>query len=69
MFSAELASWRELGWGLLESLSSLAFQQGPFSPHHHALDCPGGLVWDGRCWERQGEVRRRCPFVRVWAGE
>lgn len=55
MFSAELASWRELGWGLLESLSSLAFQQGPFSPHHDALDCPGGLVWDGRCWRDKGK--------------
>ena len=65
--SAELASLREQGWGLLESPSSLAFQQGAFSPHHRALECPGGLVWDGRCWERQGEARGCCPFVRVWA--
>lgn len=65
--SAELASWWEQGWGLLESPSSLPFQQGAFSPHHRALECPGGLVWDGRCWERQGEARRCCPFVRVWA--
>lgn len=61
--STELASWWDQGWGILESLTSLPFQQGAFPTLG-----PGGLVWDGRCWERQGEARRWCLSVRVWAG-
>lgn len=53
--STELASWWDQGWGILESLTSLPFQQGAFPTLG-----PGGLVWDGRCWERQGEARRWC---------